>query len=231
MKNEFLPVHRFKAAAQGLLLGSCLLLAASAGAQNLLKNGDFETPQATTNAVAYWTPGFLWGGPDDFEILDRTTVVQSGLGGYANFWSLGIRPATERWCHAYFSQTVSNLVAGHAYNVSGYMLQERYTSVSESFHDQYLVYIEAIGGQGTSTPDGRAYVFALTTTQTDNIFGPPTWFCPANNQNAWLQFTNTQTPAANGTIEIRLHLSKISFCLSDKISQMTGFFDNISLTP
>ena len=226
MKNQFLLLRRLRTAGSGFLLCSCLFVGGSASAQNLLKNGDFETPNAPTNGVLYWTVAYPWGGPSDFEIVDRATYVQSNLGGYANYWSLAIRPAHEKWAHAYFSQTVSNLVANHSYSVSGYMEEERWKGVSEAMRDEYLVYIEAIGGTGTPTPDGRAYVLAVAT-DTSNLDGPPYTY----PNTSWLQFTNTQTPAANGTIEIRLHLSKISWTNSDKMSTMTGYFDNISLTP
>ena len=222
MKNELAIVHRLKLAAGGLLLCSCLLFAASAGAQNLLKNGNFETPQGATNTVANWTLGFLWGGPGDFEILDRGATVR---GGSANYWSLGIRPNHEKWAHAYFSQTVTNLQPGHAYAFSGWMVQERWKGITEAFREQYLVYIEAIGGQGTPTPDGRAYVLAATQTQTDTL-GPPCYY----PSTTWLQFTNTQTPAANGSIEIRLHMSKIAWCEADKMATMFGHFDDVTLT-
>jgi hypothetical protein len=222
-------LSRLRPAIHGLAFGLVFFLAASANAQsNSITNGDFEIQRGATNGVPYWTAGFLWGGPGDFEILDRTSYVQSNLGGYANYWSLGIRPATQKWCHAYFSQIVSNLTPNHAYTVSGYMYQERWKGVTDANRDEYLVYIEAIGGKGTNTPDGRAYVFAQTATQTDNVYGPR-WFSPWNT--SWLQFTNTQTPAADRTIEIRLHLSKIAFCTSDKLSTMTGYFDNIQLNP
>ena len=109
MKNEFKLMHCFKMAAAGLLLCSGLFLGGSASAQNLVKNGDFETPNAATNGVVIGRSGIPGAAPADFEILDRTTYVENNLGGYANYWSLGIRPAQEKWCHAYFTQTVSNL--------------------------------------------------------------------------------------------------------------------------
>ena len=221
MKSEFLRVPRFRIAAGGLLLCSGLLIGGSVAAQNLLKNGDFETPQIATNGVANWTLGYPWGGPDDFEIKDRVTVV----GPNGGFWGLALRPAHDKWAHAYFAQTVSNLVANHSYTISGYMMEDWWHGIGDNKRDHYLVYIEAIGGTGTPTPDGRAYVLAVATDQS-NLDAPYTY-----PNTSWLQFTNTQIPAANGTIEIRLHLSKIGWCLSDALSSQCGHFDNISLTP
>ena len=105
-------------------------------------------------------------------------------------------------------------------------MEERWKGVTESEHDQYLVYIEAIGGMGTNTTRmaGPTCSHRLQPRRIISLArrGYPT--------TSWLQFTNTQIPAANGTIEIRLHLSKIECCPSDKLSTMTGYFDNISLT-
>lgn len=203
-----------------MLLCSGLLIGGSASAQNLLKNGDFETPAMATNGVVNWTLGYPWGGPADFEIKGRTTIE------YGGYWGACLRPAHDKWAHAYFAQTVSNLVANHSYSVSGYMMEDWWHGVGDNKRDHYLVYIEAIGGTGTPTPDGRAYVLAVSTDTNPNDLDPP--FTYPNT--GWLQFTNTQTPAANGTIEIRLHLSKISWCLSDALSSQCAHFDNISLT-
>jgi hypothetical protein len=220
MKTAFLLAHRSKIAAGGLLVGCCLLMGSSASAQNRIRNGDFETPQAATNGIPYWSVAYPWGGPDDFEIVDRATYVR-GAGGY---WSACLRPAHDKWAHVYLSQTASNLLANHSYAVSGYMEQERWKGVSDPNRDEYLVYIEAIGGQGTPTPDGRARVLAVASNQS-NLDAPYTY-----PNTSWLQFTNKQTPAANGTIEIRLHLSKVGWVLADKLSTMAGYFDDITLT-
>ena len=223
MRSQFLLLRRFKIAGAGFLLCSCLFVGGSASAQNLLRNGDFETPQIATNGVAYWSLGYLWGGPADFEIKDRTTIIGPN-GGY---WGAALRPAHDKRAHAYFSQTVSNLVANHSYSISGYMMEEWWHGVGDNKRDVYLVYLEAIGGTGTPTPDGRAYVLAVSTDTNPNDLDAPFTY----PSTSWLQFTNTQTPAADGTIEIRLHYSKVGWSNSDALSSACGHFDNISLTP
>ncbi len=99
-------ISRSLLAAGALVFSLTTLPGASTGAQNLLKNGDFEQPLGPAN----WTVGYLCGGPDDFEIKGRSRggsrSVVTGYGGYLRSLSLTTP-------HAYFTQTVKNLTPGH----------------------------------------------------------------------------------------------------------------------
>lgn len=204
---------------QGLLLGFVWLLCGSASAQvNLLKNGNFDdAPLGPTN----WTVLYLHGGPDDYEIKDRTTP---SLPHQSSFYDGHFRPIGQKLAHACFTQTVTNLTPGHAYNVSGRMAEDWWKAPNDALRDSFLVYIEAIGGQGTPTGDGRFSVLAVATDQS-NLDAPYTY----PNQD-WLTFTNRQTPDTNGKIEIRLNHKCVGYVEFDKCMQMSGYFDAISLT-
>jgi hypothetical protein len=230
VKNKSLPGSSYKIAVQGLLLCFAFLIPGQASAAtNLLGNGEFESPLGTTN----WTLGYLWGGPADFEIKGRTT--QGSRGWYV--WVNGVkvtsdfgghlRPAGNKLAHAYFTQTVSNLMANHAYTVSGYMREDWWSNPTEkAFRDKFLVYIEAIGGQGTAMTDGRASMIATNDLDPDsNIDAPYTY-----PTDIWREFFTKQKPDTNGTIEIRLHLNKVGFVSYDKLPVMNGYFDSLSLT-
>jgi len=219
MKTTFLSFSCRRFAAQCLLLGSGFFLYASANAQvNLLKNGDFdEAPLGPTN----WTVLYLHGGPDDYEIKDRTTP---SLPHNQSFYDGHFRPISQKLPHACFAQTVTNLTLGHAYNVSGRMCEDWWKATNDALRGVFLVYIEAIGGQGAPTADGRFSVLAVATDQ-GNLDAPYTY----PNQD-WLTFTNRQTPDTNGKIEIRLHHECLGYVEFDKCMQMSGYFDAISLT-
>jgi len=190
-------------------------------ATNLLNNAGFESPLGTTN----WTIGYLWGGPADFEIKGRTT--QASRSWNSGDFGLHLRPAASKLCHAYFTQTVSNLTANHAYNVSGYMREDWwYNPVDKAFRDKYLVYIEAIGGQGDPTTDGRFKMIATNNLDPDSNIDAPY----AYPTDIWRMFTTKQKPDTNGTIEIRLHLNKVGWVTYDKLVVMNGYFDLLSLT-
>ncbi len=248
MKTDLAVLEPFLFPIRALLLSVCLFLGASVGAQNLVKNPGFELPigtndygnfrgganfplGTTTGGEAYnpswkatwnWMIAYPWGGPSDWELRDRCTKMR---GGAANYWGACFRPAHDKWAHAYYTQTITNLEVGHLHSVSGWMAEDRWKAVDDALRDEMLVYIEAIGGQGTPTGDGRFAVRAVCTT-TNNLDGPP--FTYPNND--WLQFTNKQTPAPDGTIEIRLHHHKLGWVHFDKLERMAGYFDDISLT-
>jgi hypothetical protein len=206
---------------QLLIFGLALQIFASAGAQNLLKNGDFEQPLGAAN----WTLGYLCGGRDDFEIQDRSRGGarmegwrSPGFGGY-------FRPLSVLTPHAYFTQVATNLTPKHVYTVSGWMREDYWRGPRAAFRDKFLVYIEAIGGKGTPTADGRASLLAKTPPD-PNIDAPYTY-----PTGIWRKFTVEQTPDANGKIEVRLHYNKVGFTIYDKTWISAGSFDDISLTP
>jgi hypothetical protein len=220
MKRNLL--FRYRLTAQGFVAGSLVLLCASVHAQNLLRNGDFEQRFGPTN----WTILHLFGGPDDFEIKQRIR----GASMYSQvsatkFFGGCFRPLTLRLAHACFTQTVTNLTPGHVYQFEGNMREDWWKSPSEPMREKMLVYMEVIGGRGTPTADGRASVLAVATDQ-GNLDAPYTY-----PSSTWLQFTNQQTPAANGSIEIRLHYNKVGGAIYDKTWTSAAYFDDISLTP
>jgi hypothetical protein len=212
-----------------LCLGLGLSLGGSTGAQNLLKNPEFESPLGPTN----WTVGYIRGGPPDFEIRDRTTAATRG-------WLTGnfgaeFRPFHNKLAHAYFTQTVTNLTPGHLYTFSGQMKEDWWSSppqggsydpVRDGKRNSFLVYMEAIGGLGTPTPDGRASLLATNPTP---VFTNADVAIYATTN--WSEYRVQQTPDTNGRIEVRLHLDKLSWNLTYYLPVMNAYFDFISLTP
>src|ERR1043166_8355572 len=153
--------------AKGLLLAFSCLIHIQVSAENLLRNPEFESPLGTTN----WTLGYIRGGPPDFEIQDRTTAASRGW-DYGDFGA-ELRPFHNKLAHAYFTQTVTNLAVGQPYTVSGWMSEDwwsapsgtnAYNPTSDGKRNSFLVYIEAIGGLGTLTSDGRHSRFATNAT-------------------------------------------------------------------
>jgi len=176
---------------------------------------------------------YPWGGPDDFEIKDRGTYVHGGTINGPNYFSACLRPGQEKWMHAYYTQTITNLQAGHSYSVSGWMMEDRWkgTAADDARRFELQVYIEAIGGQGEPTPDGRASVRCRATVDPLTLDDPLPDYPGAYPSTTWLQFTNQQTPDANGEIEIRLHLHKPGIVIWDKLEKESGYFDDIALLP
>lgn len=228
MKRE-IPLCRPPFAALGLLLGCGLFLGVSVNAQNLLKNGDFEQPLGPTN----WTVLHLFGGPDDFEIQDRVRGASMySQASATKFFGAMLRPLTVKLAHACFTQTVTNLTAGHVYQVTGHMQEDWWKSANDALRDKYLVYLEVFGGQGNPTKDGRFSLLA-TNNLTDangnpeaNIDAPYTY-----PTIIWRPFSAKQTPDTNGNIEVRLHYKKVAFAIYDKTWTSAASFDDISLIP
>ena len=219
-------LSRWQFVIPGLVLGLTLLLGPSAGAQNVLQNGDFEQPLGPTN----WTVGYLHGGPDDWQIKDRSRGGSRRAAWYGGYF----RVLTLKLAHAYFTQTVTNLQPDHAYNFVGHMREDWWKAPDDALRDKFLVYIELIGGQGTPLPcgDGRCSVIAtndLTNSDGDpepNIDPPYTY-----PTSIWRPFYAQQTPDANGRIEIRLHYNKVAFTIYDKTWISAASYDDLSLTP
>jgi hypothetical protein len=203
MNNTFMSISRHQIAAAGLLLGLILLIGVPASAQNLLNNGDFGQPLGPAN----WTVAYVHGGPDDFEIKDRTTIADRHRVNQTNSRGGHLRPSTDKLAHAYFTQTITNLVPGHTYTLTGQMKWEGPFEFGNAAVT-YRVYFEAIGGLGTA--------------RTEDL--PDTGF------DQWAQYSLPQTADANGKIEVRLHLDKFSWCIYDKLPFINGYFDEFSLT-
>jgi hypothetical protein len=201
-------------AAGWVVLGVALLLGGAASGQNLLRNADFESPLSTNDWVVQLSaPGIpstnAYGGPGDFAIADRTTEGSRIAGGYGAHF----RSRTDWTTRAYFSQTVSNLTPGVTYHLSGYM------KVTYDDTNKFHAYIEAVGGSGDPTGDGR---FTLRTV--DAITG-----------STQSQYFLDQTADANGRIEVRLRWVKLAMTPGaisyPKFVQYSAYFDDFSLTP
>jgi hypothetical protein len=220
---------RHKLALQGIALGFTLLLCASAGAAELLQNGDFEAPEH--GVVTNWTVGYIIGGPDDWAIRDHSRgAARRSSTYYGAYFSV----ISQKIAHAYFTQTVSNLNAGQTYHFVGHM-REDWWKADDALRNKYLVYIEVIGGQGTplaSCGTSRCSVLATNDltlsdgTPSTNIDAPYTY--PTID---WRPFYAEQTPDTNGTIEVRLHYNKIAYSTYDKPWTSAASFDDCSLTP
>jgi hypothetical protein len=212
-----------------LALGATLLFSASGSAQNLLQNGDFEqAPLGPTN----WTVGYLIGGPDDWEIKDRS---RGGERRPSQFYGAYLRVVSQRLVHAYFTQTVSNLTVGHTYHFAGHMREDWWKSAGDALRDKYLVYIEVIGGQGAPLAScGATRSSVLATNDLNNSDGDPDpdidppYTYPTY---IWRAFFADQTPDAEGKIEIRLHYNKIAYTTYDKPWISAASFDDCTLTP
>jgi hypothetical protein len=213
----------------GWLVSVGLLLCGSVGAQNLLKNPEFESPLGPTN----WTLGYIRGGPPDFEIRDRTTAASRGW-AYGDFGA-EFRPMHNKLAHAYFTQTVTNLTPGRLYTFSGQMKEDWWSAPSgtnayDPDHDgkrkSFLVYMEVIGGRGTPTADGRASLMATNPTPVYTNADVAVYAT-----DTWCEYRVQQTPDTNRSIEVRLHLSKLSWDLTYYLAVMNAYFDIMSLTP
>ncbi len=204
---------RCRQAAQCLIPALVLLLGGAAEGQNLLKNPGFESPLTTNDwIVQFSAPGIpsnnAYGGSGDFAIADRTTEGSRVAGGYGGHF----RSRTDWTTRAYFTQTASGLTPGATYHLSGYM---RCTMLD----DKFRVSIEAVGGLGDPTGDGR---FSVRTA--DAVTNKPQ-----------TQYFLDQTADTNGRIEVRLRFEKRAMTPGPvsypKFTQYSAYFDDFALTP
>jgi hypothetical protein len=201
MKNTFLSKSHRQIAGQGLLLGAMIFIGASASAQNLLKNGDFQQPLGPTN----WTVLYLHGDDEDFEVKDRSAISSHTASASSTDFGAQLRPSTDKLAHACFSQTVTNLQPGHVYTLSGWMKWVGPEEFPNSLQT-YRVYFQALGGQGVART-----IDLDDTTRSGS-------------------FTLTNTPDAAGKIEVQLHLDKYGWCIYDKLPFCNAYFDDFVLT-
>jgi hypothetical protein len=127
MKRIFLPLCHSSLRARGFLLSSVLLLLISAGAcgaQELLKNKDFEDPFPGTDPASNWIVVFQEGGPGDFDIAGPSTESAYPYGVSPTWAPEGgngahLRNVAPRWTtKAYFKQLVTNLTVGAKYTLT-----------------------------------------------------------------------------------------------------------------
>jgi len=213
---------------QGLALVLVLCLCSPAWAQNLLNNPGFESPLGPTN----WTVGYIRGGPPDFEIRDRTTAAAHHW-GYGDFGAQ-FRPFHNKLAHAYFTQTVTNLTPGHVYTLTGQMKEDwwsdppsgsSYDPNRDGKRDSFLVYIEVLGGLGTPTSDGRRSLIATNPTPAYTNADVAMYAT-----SSWCDYRAQQTPDTNRSIEVRLHLDKLSWEVTYYLPVMNAYFEEFSLT-
>jgi hypothetical protein len=206
MKSNCL-LSRYHLAAPRLFLGLAVLVCVSASAQNLLNNPGFNAPLSTGNVTTNWVLGYDYGSREDFVIADRSTWAKNkwtstDTNGVA--WGAQFRPIHEGAMKGYFKQTVSGLNTSKTYVVSGFM----FTTWISGIPNAYDVYIEARGGLG------NARTASCTTDGAYNNDAP---------------YSVTNTPKANGTMEIRLYYDKKTWT-TDKAYTATACFDDISVT-
>ena len=185
MKKTLLLLCRSSLRARGFLFSSALLLLASAGdcgAQELLKNPDFEAPFPGTDPTTNWTVVFQEGGPGDFDIAGPSTEAAYPY-GVSPTWSTNggngahLRNLAPRWStKAYFKQVVTNVTVGANYT---------FTIKKMKRGDYSNLYIWAALVSGTTS---------------NTVFGDATVTGP---------YTNSIT-AATTQIEVQLHLTKDS---------------------
>jgi hypothetical protein len=225
-----LTITRYHRTVQALLIGLASVFCISSNAADLLKNGNFEQPIGSTN----WTILYLHGGPDDWEVKDRTRCASL----HAAWFGGHFRPITTKMAHVCYVQTVSNLTANHAYYFGGAMKHDRSNyGADDLFRTTFRVYMEAIGGRGTPTPDGRFSILAtnglmdINGTPEEELnpphIDPPYIYTTLD----WRGYEEVQTPDTNGRIEIRLHYYKVGFCAYDKLWISGACFDDVYLTP
>jgi hypothetical protein len=150
MKKTFLPSFRCPPLAGGLLLGLACLLGPSARAQNLLKNGNFESPFPVADPTSGWALVYVDGGPGDFAVAGQTTEASAGGGGRgAQF-----RAATWNFAHAYFKQVVTNLTPGAVYTLNIVKMKSAFKYTDEGPPVKQLVYTAMLSGSASNAVNG-----------------------------------------------------------------------------
>jgi hypothetical protein len=182
---------RCQMAVRALLLGFALVTWGSTWGQNYVRNPDFEQALGTNN----WTVEYVYGGPSDFSIHDRTTIahkdkIPGTWDGHPNFldvYGAEFSPYHDGKMHAYFKQTVGGLAPGSNYVVSCWM-----TQFEALYTNKVLVYLEAMGGVAGTVSRTSPYVYKACN----------------NNPSAWTMYAVTNTASASGQIQVRLHFNK-----------------------
>jgi hypothetical protein len=185
MKKKILLLCRSSLGVTGSLFSSALLLLASAGAcgaQELLKNKDFEAPFPGTDPTNNWTVVFQEGGPGDFDIAGPSTEAAYPYGVSPTWAPYGgngahLRNLAPRWTtKAYFKQVVTNLTAGASYTLT---IQK----MKRGDYNNLYIWAALVSGSTSNTVFGDA-----------TITGP----------------YSLSITAATTQIEVQLHLTKNS---------------------
>ena len=204
MKTRYLFPFGYGPAAGGLFLGLLFLLGASASGQNLLKNGDFESPFPVADPTAGWAvvfPGGAEGDYSDWAIAGQTKAASRVAVGHGAH----LRPNNWGTIHAYFRQVVTNLTPGAVYTLNIQRMRSNFKYTEE---DKQKVYAAMISGSSSNAVHGYS---------TNN--GP---------------YSLTITCAATRRIEVQLHNWKRFMTNEGaedmKHAKCSAWFDDISLT-
>ena len=206
MKNTFLPPSVYEPAIRGLWLGLVLCIAASAGAQNLLKNGDFESPFPVANPMTGWAvvyAGGYEGDVGDWAIAGQTLAASRTAGGHGAH----LRPNNWGTVRAYFKQVVTNLTPGASYTLTIQRMRAN-TDYADGLVAQ-RIYMSAVSGAASNVVFGNSLSngpHSLTIT------------CDASGQIE-VQLQNYKRWMSNENAEDMKH------------AKASAWFDDISLIP
>ncbi len=208
MKTRYLLPSGYAPAAVGLFAGLALLLCGSAGAQNLLKNGDFESPFPVADPTAGWAVVFPGGADGDFTdwaIAGRTKAASRVSGGHGAH----LRPNNWGTVHAYFTQVVTNLTPGAVYRLDIQRMRSNFKYTDE----------------GGSAALQKVYAAMISGSSSNAVHGYST-----NNG----PYSLTITCAATRQIEVQLHNWKrymVNEGAEDmKHAKCSAWFDDFTLT-
>jgi hypothetical protein len=236
MRSKVLSSSRGQVAAQGLLLGIGLLAGTTAGAQNFVRNPDFELPLGPDNWTVEYAAVFGGSvnqptncGPLDFMIAGRTTMAHKDMnpgtwdgedGTGTNYWSKfgGHFAPNHSWMmHGYFKQVVTNLTPNANYACSAWM-----AFWGGDYLSKVNIYLEAIGGPNGLIPKTTPY-------PAGNVLNlnPASGGGPGN----WQKYTVTNSASSSGKIELRLHFNKFSSIASWEWRNCNAFYDHVAVVP
>jgi hypothetical protein len=208
MKKIFLPSLCYPLVTGGLLLGLTLLLCTSASAQELLKNGNFESPFPVSDPTAGWALVYVDGGPSDFAIAGPSTEANRGVPPTTTAFGAHIRPNSWNYAHAYFKQVVTNLTEGASYTLNIQKMRAGFKYADEGPSPKLKVFASMISGASSNAVHGYS----------TNI-GP---------------YSLTITAAATRQIEVQLHMWKSTMtgevAEDMKHAKCSAWFDDFSLT-
>jgi len=190
-----------------MVLGLVILLGNCARGQNLLKNGDFESPFPVEDPTVGWAvvfPGGADGDYTDWAIAGRTRAASRVAGGHGAH----LRPNNWGTVHAYFTQVVTNLTPGRVYRLDILKMRSNFKYTDEGTSPLQKVYAALVSGSSSNAVHGYS---------TNN--GP---------------YTLTITCAPTRRIEAQLHNWKrymVNESAEDmKHAKCSAWFDDVSLT-
>jgi len=205
MKSKFMSLFRSPLPAVGLVLGLGVLIGGVTHAQIVVGNARFDNPLSYPGLN--WTVVYVKGGPSDFACKGRTTRASYTGNGALSGYGGNLKPFHDAPIHAYFSQTISNLVPGASYAVTNWM--NKPGDGDEGWYPGAHVYLEVVGGQGSKTAE--------------YLSEPPDY----TNQ-VWRTFAVTNTANANGQLEIQLHFDHDG-ASGDKWFYIDAWFDDVGV--